>query len=99
MKLTETLNQDIRKFEKTTGKTVSPKLRDLISELVVAGDQFEDLGAKDAREGCPQRTKEDFVTWGRRELKDLEGEDNPIVDLMHKCYIDGYNAAALEVLA
>lgn len=92
MKMTETLNQDIAEFEKATGKAVSPKLRDLIAAMAATGDQFEDLGAKDASSGRAQRTKEAFIEWGKRELADPEGKDNPIVDLMYQCYLDGFEA-------
>lgn len=86
MKLTETLNQDI----KATGKAVSPRVRELITVLAAAGDHFEDLGVKDASSGRAQRTKEAFIEWGKRELPGQEGEDNPMVDLMYRCYLDGY---------
>lgn len=92
MKMTETLNQDIAKFEKATGKEVSPRLRELIAAMAAAGDHFEDLGAKDASSGRAQRTKEAFIEWGKRELPGPEGEDNSIVDLMYRCYLDGYEA-------
>ena len=91
MKMTETLNQDIAKFEKATGKAVSPRLRDLIAAMASAGDHFEDLGANDASSGRAQRTKEAFIEWGKRELSDPEGKDNPIIELMYQCYLDGYN--------
>lgn len=97
MKLTQTLNQDIAGFEKATGKAVSPKLRDLIAAIATAGDHFEDLGAKDASSGRAQRTKEAFIKWGKRELADLEGKDNPIADLMYQFYQDGYNAGKAAV--
>lgn len=90
MKMTETLNRDIAEFEKATGKEVSPRLRELIAAMAAAGDHFEDLGAKDATSGRAQRTKEAFIEWGKRELADPEGKDNPIVDLMYQCYLDGY---------
>ncbi len=99
MKLTETLNQDIAAFERVTGKAVSPRLRDLIAAMAAAGDQFEDLGTKDARNGYAQRTKEAFIEWGKRELVNPEGKDDPIVDLMYRCYIDGYTTVAMEVPA
>lgn len=92
MKMTETLNQDIAKFEKATGKAVSPKLRDSIAAIAAAGDQFEDLGEKDACSGRAQRTKEAFIECCKRELADPAGKDKPIVDLLYQCYLDGYNA-------
>lgn len=92
MKMTETLNQDIEEFEKATGKAVSPRLRDLIAAIAAAGDHFEDLGTRDATSGRAQRTKAAFIEWGKRELADPEGKDNPIVDLMYQCYLDGYEA-------
>lgn len=92
MKMTETLNQDIAKFENATGKAVSPRLRGLIAAMAVAGDRFEDLGEQDASSGRAQRTKEAFIEWGKRELADPDGKDNPIVDLMYQCYLDGYEA-------
>ena len=91
MKLTKTLDQDIAQFEKATGKAVSPKLRKLIAALAATGDQFENMGVKDAASGRQQRTRKDFVEWGRRDLSDTEGKDNPIVDLMYQCYLDGYS--------
>lgn len=87
MKMTETLNRDIAEFEKVTGKAVTPEIRGL---MAAAGDQFEDLGVRDAHSGRAQRTKEAFIEWGKRNLVNPEGEDDPIVNLMYKCYMDGY---------
>lgn len=96
MKLTETLDQDIAKFEKATGKAVSPKLRKLIAALAATGDQFEDLGEKDARSGHGQRTKAAFIELGRRVLNDPVGKDHPIVKLMYMCFMDGYNSGRVQ---
>lgn len=97
MKMTETINEDIAEFEKATGKVVSPKLRELIEALAIAGDYFKNLGERDASHGRKRRTKSAFIEWGRRDLDDPEGKDNSIVDLMYQCYLDGYNAGKAAV--
>ena len=97
MKLTENLDKDIAAFEQELGRPVSAEVLPLIKAMCAAGDQFEKLGVKDASSGHARRTKEAFIEWGRRDLKDPEGEDYPIVDLMYKCYLDGYNAGEAAV--
>ena len=92
MKLTETLNQDVAELEKATGKTISQKARALIAAMAATGDQFEDLGTKDAASGRARRKKEAFIKFGRQELNNTEGKDDLIVDLMYQCYLVGYNA-------
>ena len=92
MKLTETLNQDIAELEKATGKVVSNEVLPLLKAVAAAGDYFEELGTKDAADGRPQRKKEAFIEWGKRELTDPTGKDNPIVELMYTCYINGYTS-------
>lgn len=96
MKLTETLKQDIAEFEKVTGRIVRPEVLPLLASLAAAGDRFEELGIKDAAGGYEQRTKEAFIEWGKRVLIDPEGKDNPIVELMYMCYMDGYNAGRAQ---
>lgn len=91
MKLTENIDAHISAFEQERAEPINPKVVELIKAMA-AGDYFEDLGEKDARSGRTQRTKEGFIEWGKRELADPEGKDDPIVELMYMCYIDGYNA-------
>lgn len=92
MRLTENIDAHISAFEQEIGEVIKPEVVELIKVLATAGDKFEDLGVKDATSRREQRTKEAFIKWGKRELIDPEGEDSPIVDLMYKCYMDGYNA-------
>lgn len=91
MKLTENVDTHISAFEQERGVIIQPHVVALIKQLAAAGDHFEDLGEKDARSDRAQRTKEAFIEWGKRELEDPEGKDNPIVDLMYMCYLSGYN--------
>lgn len=95
MKLTENLDKDISAFEQKKGEKLKPEVVELIKAMAAAGDYFEELGAKDVNSGHAQRTKEAFIEWGKRDLNDPEGKDNPIVDLMYKCYLDGYNAGGV----
>lgn len=90
MKLTGTINEDILEFERVTGKLITES-KPLIQRLAEAGDYFDNLGAKDAAEGRPQRSRDDFLQWGKKELPYPHREDDPIVDLMYRCYRDGYN--------
>lgn len=97
MKLTENLDTHISAYEQETGKVIKPEVVELIKAMAAAGDKFEALGQKDACGGYAQRTKEAFIEWGKRELADPEGKDNPIVDLMYQCYLYGYNAGKAAV--
>ena len=97
MKLTENLDAHISAFEQERGKITNPKVVELIKAMAAAGDKFEALGEKDACGGAAQRTKEAFIEWGKRELADPEGKNNPLVDLMYQCYLDGYNAGKAAV--
>lgn len=96
MKLTENLDAHISAYEQETGEVIKPELVEMIKAMAAAGDNFEALGEKDACGGYAQRTKEAFIEWGKRELTDPEGKDNPIVDLMYQCYLDGYNAGRVQ---
>ena len=96
MKLTENLDAHISAYEQETGAVIKPEFVELIKAMAAAGDKFEALGEKDACGGYAQRTKEVFIEWGKRELADPEGKDNPIVDLMYQCYLDGYNAGRVQ---
>ena len=96
MKLTENIDAHISAFEQERGKITNPKVVELIKAMAAAGDKFEALGEKDACGGYTQRTKEAFIEWGKRELADPEGKDNPIVDLMYQCYLDGYKAGRAQ---
>ena len=96
MKLTENIDAHISAFEQEIGEVINPEVVELIKVLATAGDKFEALGTKDASSGRVQRTKEAFIEWGKRELADPEGKDNPIVDLMYQCYLDGYNAGRVQ---
>lgn len=91
MKLTENIDAMISAYEQETGEVIKPELVELIKAMSAAGDKFEALGKKDACGGYAQRTKEAFIEWGKRELADPEGKDNPIVELMYQCYLDSYN--------
>ena len=92
MTWTKNIDAHISAFEQERGEIINPKVVELIKAMAAAGDYFEDLGEKDARSGRGQRTKEAFIEWGRRDLDDPKGKDQPIVDLMFRCYLDGYNA-------
>ena len=96
MKLTENLDSHISAYEQETGAVIKPEVLELIKAMAAAGDKIEALGQKDASGGYAQRTKEAFIEWGKRELADPEGKDNPIVDLMYQCYLDGYNAGRVQ---
>lgn len=91
MKMTENIDEHISAFEQERGKIANPKVVELIKAMAAAGDQFEDLGERDARSGRGQRTKEAFIE-RVMELADPEEKDNPIVDLMYQCYLDGFEA-------
>lgn len=96
MKLTENIDAKITAFEQEIGKKIKPQIVELIKAMAVAGDSFEALGQKDACGGYAPRPKEAFVKWGKRELIDPEGKDQPIVELMYQCYLDGYNEGVSE---
>ena len=96
MKLTENIDAHISAFEQERGEIIKPRVVALIKEMAAAGDKFEALGEKDACGGYEQRTKEAFIEWGKRVLIDPEGKDNPIVELMFMCYMDGYNAGRIQ---
>lgn len=96
MKLTENIDAHISAYEQETGEVIKPQVVALIKEMAAAGDKFEALGEKDACGGYEQRTKEAFIEWGKRVLIDPEGKDNPIVELMFMCYMDGYNAGRTQ---
>ncbi len=96
MKSTENIDTHISAYEQETGEMIKPQVVALIKEMAAAGDKFEALGAKDAAGGIAQRSKDAFIEWGKRELIDPEGKDNPIVELMYVCYMDGYNAGRTQ---
>ena len=96
MKLTENIDSHISAYEQETGEAIKPHVMVLIKEMAAAGDKFEALGQKDACGGLVPLTKEAFIEWGKRELIDPEGKDNPIVELMYMCYMDGYNAGRTQ---
>ena len=92
MKLSENINAHISAYEQEKGETISTKVVELVKAMAAAADHCEELGEKDARSGCVQRTKAAFIEWGKRDLADPEGKDKSIVDLMYQCYLDGYGA-------
>ena len=96
MKLTENLDAHISAYEQETGKGIKPEVVELIKAMAAAGDHFEAIGKKDACGGYDPWTKDDFIKWGKRELADSESKDNPIVDLMYDCYMEGYNAGRVQ---
>lgn len=91
MKWTKNIAAHISAFEQEKGEIIKPEVVELIKAMAAAGDQFGDLGEKDARSGRVQLTKEAFIEWGRQDMNKSESEDNSIVDLMYKCYLEGYN--------
>ena len=93
MKLTETLDRTIAAYEQKYDETVKPVLRDLLTQMAVAGDCFHDLGVNDAATGKIPLTKANFVEWEKRELGDrYDEDDDSISSLMHMCYADGYDS-------
>ncbi len=94
MKLTETLDKDILEFERLTGSAISSGAIPLIHRLAATGDHFERLGTEDAAAGRIKRTQEDFIQWGKERLPYPPERNDPIVDLMYKCYLSGYSAVA-----
>ncbi|MBE6976005.1 MAG: hypothetical protein E7439_02265 [Ruminococcaceae bacterium] len=97
MKLTENIDAHISAYEQEKGEIINPQVVELIKKMAAVADRFDELGAMDAAAGRTQRTKKAFIEWGRRNLNDPEGKDNSIVDLMYRCYLDGYNAGKAAV--
>ncbi len=96
MKMTENIDAYISAYEKEKGEIIKPQVVELIKEMAAVADRFDELGAKDAAGGFAQRSKDAFIEWGKRELIDPVGKDNPVVELMYMCYMDGYNAGRAQ---
>lgn len=92
MNWTRNIDASISTFEQERGEILKPKVVELIKKMAAACDYFEKLGVKDAAAGQIQRTKEPFIEWAKRDLRDhYDDKALSIVDLMYTCYTDGYN--------
>lgn len=90
MKLAQTIDADIAALEQAEGRRFNTRVVNLIKAMAAVADSFTDCGRQHAAESCPPWTKEHFIEWGRP-LGDPEGKEKDIVDLMYKCYLEGYS--------
>lgn len=91
-KMIDELEEDISEYERTTGTKVSQKQRALFADLLIVCDKFTELGTLDATSQKPQRGRDVFVRWAKREVPGDAEKNQAIIDLVYDCYTKGYNA-------
>ena len=90
-KMIDSLDEYIAHYEHAIETKVSPKRRSLFADLMITCDEFTELGAEDATSQKPQRSRDVFVRWAKREVPGEVEKNQAIIGLLYDCYTAGYN--------
>lgn len=81
----------IPEYEKLMGKKLDSKVIRIIEQLDAIGKQFESKGREDATRSRPVASDDVFRSWAEKVFDDDPEMAEVMSDLMHGCYLGGYN--------